>query len=255
MLLLADRTVIQLDTLAVGSRLADDPAVWKKDSNTIVLGQSSGATVSVPARAMYHVVLPDGTKTVLNAGSTLRWTAAYNGGQRMVELEGEGYFDVAKDEAHPFRVRTNRWEVEALGTAFDVRDYRNEPRQQAVLQSGKLIVQDKDKKSVTLLPHQSAVTNNDQSGIQVNEHADVETLLAWKRGYFNFDKRDMREAIQHIAQWYGVSVSFAKDLQGGTLGVGDMQRDLPLGILLKDLELPHLHFVLRNDTIIVKQDR
>ena len=255
-LTLADQTLIQLDTVKNGDHLANNPAVWKKDSNTIVLGNASGAMVSVPSRAMYHVQLPDGTKAILNAGSTLRWAAAYSEGQRTVELEGEGYFEVAKDELHPFHVRTKRWAVQALGTAFDLRDYKNEPRLQAVLQSGKLIVQDQRSnkmETVTLQPHQSAESNIDKPGIRVEDKVDLESVLAWKRGYFNFDKLNVRDAVRCIAEWYGMQVAFEGGSQDGTLGVGDIQRDLPIQILLRDLEMPNLHFVVMNDTIVVKR--
>src|SRR5581483_9984787 len=105
----------------------------------------------------YQVILPDGSKVWLNAASSLRFPTSFAGNTRTVELMGEGYFQVEKDKARPFRVQVSplpgaapatagRMEVEVLGTEFDLMAYGDEDHQAATLIDGDVVVRSGEKK-------------------------------------------------------------------------------------------------------------
>lgn len=206
-------------------------------------------TVSVPHGQRQKMVLPDSTVVVLNTGSTLRSPDVFNKNQREVELEGEAYFIVKKDAAHPFIVRSGRQQVLVIGTSFSVRDYAGETLQRTILEDGKIEVQS-GKETVVLQPGQEAQVDSGDDKIRVTA---AKSMFPWKDGYFNFENIDIRAAIWQLAQWYGKKVSFANDVKKGTLGTGNIQQNLPLDRLLKDLESPDLHFEIRHDTIFVSR--
>ena len=208
-------------------------------------------TVTVPYGKRQQVVLPDSTEVTLNTGSRLTYPVAFDQDKRVVEVEGEAYFVVKKDVQHPFLVRSGRLEIQVLGTSFSVRDYPGENLQRAILEEGKITVRTQ-KGSVTVKPGDEVQVDSAEGSIRVLPVKDPHNMNAWKQGYFNFDNIDVRAAVAQLAQWYHKKVYFTNDLKkGGTLGEGNIQQDLPLETLLTDLELPDVHFHLKNDTIFV----
>ena len=93
------------------------------------------------------VVLSDGTKVILNAGTTLSYPTAFVSGQREVKVNGEAFFEVSHDKEHPFIVSTSKYQVKAVGTSFNVYDYQDSPQFEAALLNGKVEVTTNAKKS------------------------------------------------------------------------------------------------------------
>src|SRR5690606_36229691 len=114
-----------------------------------------------PRGGQYQVSLPDGTKVWLNADSKLYYPRAFSGNTRTVQMEGEAYFEVAKDEQKPFIVQTNRQKVEVLGTHFNVNAYSEEPISAVSLLEGKVKVSLANQAERTLLPGQQSSVKND----------------------------------------------------------------------------------------------
>lgn len=202
-----------------------------------------------PFGTKYELTLPDGTHAMVNAGSSLRFPVTFAGGSRVVELEGEAYFDVKPDAQHPFNVLAGNKKIEVLGTQFAVRSYSNEPVQTVILQQGKVKVRSA-KEVVALSPGQKAQISDERIKV-VN--VDLGKALSWKDGYFNFDDLDLRAAICQLAQWHGMKVRIEKDVRIKSLGSGNIAHSIALPRLLKLLELPDLHFEIRDSTIIVKR--
>jgi len=204
----------------------------------------------VPFGTTYELVLPDGTHAMVNAGSYLRFPVTFAGGSRVVELSGEAFFDVHPDPRHPFTVLSGSKRIEVLGTQFAVRNYAGEPEQTVILQEGKVKVHS-EKEAVTLYPGQKAQVNEDER-ISI-KNVDIRKALSWKEGYFNFDDLDLRAAICQLAQWHGMKVRIEKDVRIKSLGSGNIAHSISLPRLLTLLELPGLHFEIRDSTIIVKK--
>lgn len=166
-------------------------------------------TLTVPRKSLYHLRLPDGTRVTLNASSSLRYPTQFTGDERRVYMTGEGYFEVAPDKALPFRVeaatKNGALVVEAVGTAFNVNTYRDEPEPTATLVEGKVSVSLSSGKPVQLIPDQQARATN--HGLQV-VRGNVDVITAWTKNEFLFDETPSEEVFRQFARWYNVEFVF-----------------------------------------------
>ena len=160
---------------------------------------------TAPVGQKAEVSLPDGTKVWLNSGTKLRYPVKFTGDVRFVELSGEAYFDVKRDEALPFVVKTSRSEVMVLGTEFCVKDYVNQVNQ-TTLVSGSVSVKDFRGQSYVIVPGQQVCIDQDSSRM-----LEVETLYftSWKDGYFMFDQATLERIMDELARWYNFDYFFA----------------------------------------------
>lgn len=197
-------------------------------------GASAFNTIETPKGGKYQVNLPDGTKVWLNSSSSLRYPTKFENERRVVELKGEGYFEVAKRKVK-FLVETGGQEVEVLGTHFNISSYADEKDTQTTLLEGSVRVNitDRAEKISRLLKpgEQSLVT---ESGILVRA-ADMEAVMAWKNGDFVFKKEDLKSIMNKIARWYDVEVVYSENLDHLKFG-GYVSRSKSISSVLKVME-------------------
>lgn len=160
-------------------------------------------TVVTPRGGVYHVELPDGTKVWLNAESSLRFPSAFAGGDRMVEMKGEGYFEVVHDEGRPFVVTAGEMKVNVLGTKFNVCAYP-EGRHTTALLEGKVQVESGNAQAV-LAPGEQAVADGDRL---VTGKANMGAVLSWMNRTFVFENAPLEEIMAELGRWYDVEVVF-----------------------------------------------
>ena len=211
-LILADGSRIVLDTLQNGN-IAQQGNVMVAKLNAGQLSYQNPVqntaqifynTLLTPRGGQYQVDLPDGSKAWLNASSALRFPTAFSGKERLVELTGEAYFEVAKNAAMPFRVKVDEMYVEVLGTHFNVMAYTNEPAAKTTLLEGSVKVSKANMFSL-LTPGQQATVNNTINVADV----DTEKMIAWKNSLFWFHDADIKTVMRQIERWYDVDVIFA----------------------------------------------
>src|SRR5690606_6796401 len=147
-------------------------------------------TITTPRGGQYQVVLPDGTKVWLNAESSLRYPTLFSKTERRVELQGEGYFEVAKNEKAPFIVKTDEQFVKVLGTHFNINSYQKHRRTETTLLEGSVEVSSSagySGRTVSriLKPGEQAVVRP-KRGIEVSA-VQATNAIAWKKGLFYFD--------------------------------------------------------------------
>ncbi|MFC4209806.1 FecR family protein [Pedobacter lithocola] len=177
--------------------------------------------------------LPDGSLVFLNASSTLRFPASFtNMKRRIVELSGEGYFEIAKDKNHPFIVKTDLQQVEVLGTQFNINSYKDEPDLRTALVEGsiKLTTQ---KMNVTLRPGQQAVLRDSKINIRI---ADTDQIIAWKNNEFVFKGDDFRANMRKISRWYDIDVIYEPNAPDNFMLGGFLSQSRSLSEVLKLLE-------------------
>ncbi|MCC8423589.1 FecR family protein [Mucilaginibacter sp. UR6-11] len=232
---------------AAGIRITKD----KKGQITYVVentGQPAQYnTTTTPKGGQWHLVLADGTQVWLNAASSLHYPTAFNGKERLVELTGEGYFEVAKDKAHPFIVKTAQESVQVLGTHFNINSYADEPSVKTTLLEGSVKVSNAQR-SVLIKPGEQAVlVNNDL----VVKEADTEEAVAWKEGRFIFNDESLESIMRKVSRWYDVDITYKgvdpKQVFGGTLSrYGELNK------LLHKIELTQgVHFKVEGRRIVV----
>lgn len=204
--------------------------------------------VVTPRGGQYQLVLADGTKVWLNAASSLRFPVAFSGKSRLVQLEGEAYFEVAKNSKFPFVVKTKQMNVDVLGTHFNVSAYADEDVVRTTLLEGSVRLTAAAKKAM-LKPGEQAVFGKDQN-LQVMK-ANAEDAVAWKNGYFVFDNENIQSIMRKVSRWYDVSVVYKGNIDQKEFG-GTVSRFNSVSSVLKSLELTGtVHFKQEGRRIIV----
>lgn len=205
--------------------------------------------LKTPPGGEYQLQLPDGTRVWLNAASSIKFPNAFAGANRRVELVGEAYFEVSKNPAMPFIVAANGTETRVLGTHFNVMAYPDEPGVTTTLFEGSVKFS-RNKSDVLLTPGNQALLNNATNLITVQK-ANLEEVLAWKNGYFNFQDEDIHSIMRKVARWYNVEVVY--DAGFGAMHFdGTLSRYNNISDLLKMLQSTGtIHFKVEGRRITV----
>lgn len=238
-LTLSDGAVVNLDDVKTGRVLEQEGIEIVKTAEGLLTysakrlkGNAASVkfnTISTPMGGQYKVILPDGTKVWLNAGSSLVYPTSFTAEERIVKLSGEGYFEVAKLKGLPFKVKTSTQEIVVLGTHFNVNAYENEPAVKTTLAEG----------SVKVVPSGShmmggtapAILKPGQQSVWSKEHklivkkVNIATEIAWKSGIFSFQNTDIQVVAREFSRWYNVEIAFEGELPDVKLW-GEMDRNI-----------------------------
>lgn len=197
-------------------------------------------TITTSKGKQYRLVLEDGTSVWLNAASSLRFPVSFPENERRVQLNGEGYFEIAKDSRRPFHVSlqssagADKGTVTALGTRFNINNYDNESGIKTTLLDGSVQVSNKLNASLILKPGQQAAFSNDQ--IHFNRNANIEQVIAWKNELFNFDNETMEDIMRQLTRWYDIDVKIEGQLPDKHY-FGSIRRQVKLTEIIAMLEI------------------
>lgn len=177
---------------------------------------SSEVVISSDMQRIESVLLPDGTKVRLGSGSRLTYPAEFTGKTREVVLDGQAFFEVAKNPRRPFIVRTEGLFVQALGTAFEVFGYRTKDRKEVILLNGKVKVGIGDGKKQGresfLVPDEQMVYDRQTDKIIVRK-VDAGQYTAWRdQEMLIFENERLSTILPRLEQWYGCKVTIRDDL-------------------------------------------
>lgn len=227
---------------AVINKLANGRLVYARQGTEAVLYN----TLTTPRGGKYQLTLPDGSKVWLNAASSITYPTAFISRERRVMITGEAYLEVVADAGKPFIVTTGGVETEVLGTSFDVNSYTEEGWTRVTLVTGRVRVKD-SAASRLLRPGQQAVMG--QPG-WVDPKADLETVLAWKNGYFNFKGADLGTIMRELQRWYDFKVVYAYNVEE-TFHI-EMSRNTNLSNVFRILEgTGGVHFKIEGKVVTV----
>ena len=196
--------------------------------------------VEAPAGSRMHIELGDGTRVWLNHGSKLKYPHRFEGENRKVFLTGEAYFEVAHNSAVPFIVGTNRLEVKATGTAFNVSAYPGDDNIETTLVEGKVILYEKETNHEikALLPGE-CLKFETQKNIYTLESEHTEKNIAWKDGKLVFKNERVEDIAKKLARWYNVEVEIANEkVKEFTFTATFMDETLPQVLELMTLATP-----------------
>lgn len=206
----------------------------------------------VPSGGEYRLVLSDRTVVYMNSESRLRYPVMFSGKNRTVELEGEAYFDVSKDENHPFIVRTERLDVTVLGTGFNVMAYKQDPRTEVTLVKGKVDVRSGVINEI-LTPSRQFVMNNENRKYEVKT-VNVATYVDWKNGVLNFDGMSLEELGDKLGRWYEVKFFFTKESLKRLKFSGAFRKYNEIGYILSLIEATtNVSFKINKNVIVVNE--
>ncbi|WP_198673999.1 FecR family protein [Chitinophaga alhagiae] len=258
-LTLADGSHITLDSAGNGAIASQgNVQVVKTGSGQLAYNAGSGSAgsevsynvLSTPRGGQYKVILPDGTEVWLNAASTLRFPTAFTGKAREVQLNGEAYFEVARNEQMPFSVKVKDMEVQVLGTHFNVMAYHDERSIQTTLLEGAVNVRHGGER-VRLAPGQQARLGA-EGRVTVNNNVDVEEVVAWKNGYFHFNRESLEGVMRQVSRWYDAEVTYEGQGPVREFG-GKISRSSSITEVLKILEMTKVQYRIEGKKIIITQ--
>jgi len=236
---LANGQRIVLDSVNAGAiAMQGNTQIKKTGSGQIVYNGKAGGglqynTLTIPRGGkVINITLSDGSRVWLNSESSLRYPVTFNDNERNVELTGEAYFEVAKDQHKKFVVTHNNVVTEVLGTHFNVNTYVDEEDIKVTLLEGSVKVNNGAGSNI-LKPGQQASIS---ACININNNVNLDQVVAWKEGEFSFgEATPIRSVMNRVARWYDIEVEF-EDNVDGRVG-GTISRDIPVSKLLKMLKM------------------
>ena len=246
---LADNnTVVVEDSLSGRIEQVDKSLVYQTEST---VKEERLNVLEIPNGGEFQVTLADGTKVCLNAGTKLTYPIAFVGKERRVRLEGEGYFEVKRDENKPFIVEINGMEVKVLGTSFNLRSFAADNRSTATLISGKIEVKTSSRR-VELSPNHQADLWVGENKLDVRE-VDAAVYSAWTKGRFVFRRERLETILDDMSRWYNVTVFYEQSSAKDILFSGIMERYADISKTLEMLEKTgKVSFIIDEQKIIVR---
>lgn len=213
--------------------------IKKNNHDEIVIETKQGValnglnTISTPKGGQFTIILPDKSKVYLNSETTLTFPTEFKPDERKVSLDGEAYFEVAKNKTRPFFVETNEMTIQVLGTHFNVYAYQSEPLKSTVLVEGSIKISTATI-SKTVAPGEQADVKKGAEGIHLHP-ADIEQVLAWKNGYFLFIDKDLKTIMRSLSRWYNFDIKYGKSFKN-EIFTGTISRSQNISEILKIFE-------------------
>lgn len=259
-LTLADGRTIDLSTVQEGIIVGNSEITYS--DGTGVLHPEAGKSgnpegnphfmaLSTPKGGTYQVMLPDGTKVWLNAGSTLKYPSRFANDERVIELEGEAFFYVRGIPEVPLTVKSQGQELTVLGTEFNITAYPDDKEIRTTLVTGSVRVSAQvsgNKQSLVLKPGEETVRLN--TGLQ-KQTADIAAATAWKDGVFYFNDTPFDEMMKQLSRWYDMDIRYASAAVPNITFTGKMSRKVPLDVVLDFLRTSQVSFRINGRELTV----
>lgn len=209
-------------------------------------------TVRTPQGGTYRIILPDSSIVRLNAASSLRFPVTFGKKERVVEINGEAYFEIRHEERRPFHViLPGGARIEVMGTSFNVKAYSDEPVIKTTLTSGSIRMRS-GHREIFLKPGQQVLLPvTEPEHIRLKTEIDLNIETSWKDGYFQFEDMELEDIMRQIARWYDVEVVY-QDRISKRFNILSLSRSVPLARLLELLEMTgHVKFSIEGRTVTV----
>lgn len=210
--------------------------------------------LSIPRGGEFQLVFEDGTKVWLNAESMLKYPQTFPATSREVWLDGEAYFEVAKDAQRPFIVHSGVQKITVLGTSFGITAYPEEDRFSTTLVDGKVQVEysGNTKEVYSLQPGERVLYHSPSNTIRL-EKVDVREFVAWKDGRYVFSRRRLEDMLNTLSRWYDFDVFFRDPRAKEIVFSGELKRFESFDDILKMIEKSsEVQFSVQGHTVMVK---
>jgi len=250
---LANGQIVELDAIGSGTLVASqgEVNVMKTEDGQIVY---KGTSKEITYNTLYNprgskvisLRLNDGSIVWLNSQSSIRYPVAFVGDERQVEITGEAYFEVAKNLTKKFIVVSNGLNIEVLGTHFNVNSYNENKNIKVTLLEGSVKII-KGGGTCILKPGQQAQVANE---IQVLNGANIESVMAWKNGFFSFSGTSVEELMNILGRWYNVEIVFNKSIPNRQFG-GHIATSANLSQVIKVLNESELKCALIDGKLVI----
>lgn len=255
-LTLANGNTVLLDTMKNAELILEDGSTVEIIDGSLVFdkGNTSGETntVSTPYGRQYNLTLSDGTKIWLNSASSISFPVSFESGKRVVHIYGEVYFEVAKNIEKPFfAITPNGTEIKVTGTQFNINTYSSDFLEKTTLIEGAIVVNCYGK-SWKLRPGQQALRSTDKikEEITLVKEVNMDKVVAWKNGLFNFDGDNLMDVLGQLERWYDIKVEYHGQIPSIKF-FGEISREENLSDVLDALKESGVHFKIEKERRLV----
>lgn len=203
--LIASDQVYRIATDSVGTDIVEQQELLR----TMNVGDTKSNRLIVPQGKIFSIKLSDGTVVWLNSMSELRFPSKFGNGERLVELSGEAFFEVARDSNSPFIVKTGNSRIRVLGTCFNVSVYKDYGQEMVSLVEGS-VEATVCKQVVKLVPGEQLAWLP-RTGQVSKGNFNPEEVMAWMNGDFFFEDQPLAYVLKAFERWYGVEFEYAAE--------------------------------------------
>lgn len=201
-----------------------------------------------------QLLLPDSSRVMLGAHTSIQFPAKYTGGERAVKLlEGKALFDVRTDPQHPFIVESNGIRTTVLGTSFSVASYKGLYTCRVTVVTGKVQVQTDNNNYGVLTPAQR-ITIAGEKASALRDTIAAADAMAWTKGEIVLRDASLQELIQMLREQYGVNTTTRLDIRQGNYTVR-LPATMPLTAVLDVVEKisykPKIRFTMKDGQVII----
>lgn len=217
---------------------------------------SSQVEIFNPLGRLSTVTLPDGSKVVLNAGTTISYPNVFVTENREVSIKGEAFFEVVHDAQHPFIVNTDEISVRVLGTQFNVKAYEKDDLIEVSLEEGKVEVQSKDKKNrVFLVPSEQACYNKYNHSLTMR-NINLAYYTSWRNGAYYFRALPLKEIAKQLERIFNVHIFITSTNIENIIFTGEFLRGENLEQILRIITADNrLKYRIEEYTIYIDENK
>jgi len=229
--------VYQVKTSGIfgGRETAETPLIWKE---------------SLPGQKI-TTYLPDGTLVKLNAESKISYPKTFNEGVREVTLSGEAFFEVVKDDAKPFVVKTRDIQAVVLGTSFNVKSYPKEELSEVAVASGRVAVENTGRR-IEIEPGEK-VSYQTASGSMAKEKFKWEEAYGWKDDILLFAGSSLSEVVERLRRWYGAAFVMEGNVPDESKRFSGRYKNPTLRAALEGLSYVYgFEYEIENETVFIR---
>jgi len=191
-------------------------SVWSGTQLDNLNKKTQFTEVFSPAGQKTRIILPDSSIVLLNGNSQIRYNKNFNENDRIVELKGEGFFNVHKDLSRQFTVSTPELDIKVFGTSFNVKANENDENIEVGLKTGKIGIERYEKEIAELAPGQMATFDKKEQKLDVGR-INMNLVSAWTQEEMVFEEDSLREIVKYMERWYGVDIQVSPELLDGEL--------------------------------------
>lgn len=259
--LITSEAVLNLDKKV--DFMNDGRVVVNKNDNQIFLTRFDSALVNVapqmstlvvPLKRECNFILPDGSKVWINSGSTLVFPEYFSDTLRCVELVGEAYFEIVKNEKAPFVVLTNEMSTSVIGTQFMVSSYDGK-HEVALIEGSVRVNRNGTSQNITLKPGRGVVLGRNAKELREVD-IDIEKILERKNGFLFFDEEKLDDIVSDLRRWYGVNFIFeTEELRNQTFYI-KINRNDSIQYIMQLLKFTNkIDYEIEDNRVIIKSMR
>ena len=206
--------------------------------------------IFVPKGQVNQIFLADGTRIWINSETRLTLPSVFAPNERVVKLNGEAFFEVAKDKNRPFKVEVKGQQIKVFGTSFNVRAYDNSNKIETTLETGSIQLK-VGNQTAMLKPGDQSLFNKTEKQLVISK-VEASTFSSWKDGRFEFQNEELVEVFKVVQRWYDVDITYDETTFRGMHFSGVIKRNKDVRYFLEILSLSiPIRYKINSDKIII----